>query len=80
MKCHPGRKTDLGEFIRFREDQGHDISKPTFEKFSTRKEAQAREQELILMYGRIDLGTGTLLNRNIGGGGPIHQLGHSSRI
>lgn len=33
----------------------------------TNEDAIAKEKEFILLYGRVDLGTGTLVNRNAGG-------------
>lgn len=39
------------------------------EEFVDLKEAQKREQELILFYGRRDLGKGTLVNMSNGGEG-----------
>src|SRR5690242_394292 len=33
----------------------------------TNEEAIQKEREFILLYGRVDLGTGTLVNRNAGG-------------
>jgi hypothetical protein len=39
-------------------------------KYLTRREALSIERDLISTYGRLDLGTGCLVNADAGGGGP----------
>lgn len=57
------KQKDVNDLIKLRLSEGNPITREWF-PFPTRKEYKAKENELIEKYGRLDLGTGTLLNRN----------------
>ena len=66
---HRGASTHLGKLLRKRKKQGFLIT-PTITYHATEKVALAMEIFWIAVYGREDLGTGTLFNLTEGGEAP----------